>query len=114
MMEFNNICSLVEKRQLAQCDDRHAAMIGDEFRCEIARRLPYRLTEKQLDFNDHNKIFSACWLSEDLVVAGTKCCKVSRAPVQFETQLWVSIAGRGESNNYYSRLRPISLPTDSY
>ncbi len=61
------------RRQIAD-DDRPS--IGEEFRYEIARRLPLLLTEKKLDFDNCNKIFSTSWISEDLVIAGTKCNKV--------------------------------------
>ena len=67
-------CSFLGRRQVAD-DDRPS--IGEEFRYDIARRLPFLFTEKKLDFGDCNKIFSTSWISEDLVVAGTKCNKVS-------------------------------------
>lgn len=79
MMKCARHCSLFGRRQVAD-DDRPS--IGEEFRYEIARRLPLLFTEKKLDFGDCNKIFSTSWISEDLVVVGTKCNKVG-APLRF-------------------------------
>ena len=74
MMKCARHSSLLGRRQVS--DDDHPS-IGEEFRYEMARRLPSLLTEKKLDFGDCNKIFSTSWISEDLVIAGTKCNKVS-------------------------------------
>ena len=79
MMKCARHCSFLGRRQVAD-DDRPS--IGEEFRYDIARRLPFLFAEKKLDFGDCNKIFSTSWISEDLVVAGTKCNKVS-APLRF-------------------------------
>ena len=60
-------------RAKSTCESR---TIGEEFRYDLARRLPYLLSEKKLDFGNCDKIFSSSWLSEDQVVVGTKCNKV--------------------------------------
>ncbi len=44
----------------------------------VALRLPPLLREKQLRWNESDKIFASQWLSEDHVLVGTKCNKVSR------------------------------------
>ena len=90
MMKCARHRSLLGRRQVTN-DDRPS--IGEEFRYEITRRLPFLLTEKKLDFSDCNKIFSSSWISEELVVAGTKCNKVgSLLPLRFggvDHSLWL-------------------------
>ena len=67
-------CTRKRSRTKTNSDGR---TIGEEFRYDLARRLPYLLTERKLDFGNCDKIFSSSWLSEDQVVVGTKCNKVS-------------------------------------
>ncbi len=42
----------------------------------VAHRLPHLLREKQLRWNESDKIFTSQWLSENNVLVGTKCNKV--------------------------------------
>ncbi len=42
----------------------------------VAHRLPHLLREKQLRWNESDKIFASQWLSENNVLVGTKCNKV--------------------------------------
>lgn len=66
-------CTRKRSRTKTNSDGR---TIGEEFRYDLARRLPYLLTERKLDFGNCDKIFSSSWLSEDQVVVGTKCNKL--------------------------------------
>ena len=56
-------------------------MIGclarEEVENTVAQRLPHLLREKQLRWNESDKIFTSQWLSESSVLVGTKCNKVS-------------------------------------
>ena len=61
--------------------------VGEEFRYGLARRLPFLLSEKKLNFGNCDKIFSSSWLSEDQVVVGTKCNKVS-AMIRVYVYIW--------------------------
>lgn len=42
----------------------------------VSRRLPYLLREKPLDIGKTDKVFASEWITEEEVVAGTKCNKV--------------------------------------
>lgn len=42
----------------------------------VSRRLPYLLREKALDIGKTDKVFASEWITEEEVVAGTKCNKV--------------------------------------
>lgn len=64
--------------------------IGEGFRYGVARRLPCLLSEKKLNFGSCDKIFTSDWLSEDQVVVGTKCNKVSRQVIGGVAELAVT------------------------
>lgn len=51
-------------------------MVRGEFGHELARRLPHLLRERKFEFGQTDKVFASQWLSEDEVVAGTKCNRV--------------------------------------
>ena len=89
MMKCARHRSLLGRWQVIN-DDRPS--IGEEFSYEIARRLPFLLTEKKLNFNDCNKIFSSSWISEELVVTGTKCNKVG-ALLHCSLGVWIIVHG---------------------
>lgn len=42
----------------------------------IERHLPHVMGERTIDIGECDKIFASKWLSEDMVVIGTKCNKV--------------------------------------
>ena len=43
----------------------------------LARKVPYMLGESKLHLGEVDKVFASDWLSEDVVIFGTKCNQVS-------------------------------------
>ena len=67
----------VSSRELHPNTDAAAeGMVRGEFGHELARRLPHLLREKTVDLGETDKVFASQWLSEDEVIAGTKCNRV--------------------------------------
>ncbi|RHZ87740.1 hypothetical protein Glove_30g55 [Diversispora epigaea] len=42
----------------------------------VSSKIPYLLTESQIDLKDHDKIFSSHWISDNEIIVGTKCNKL--------------------------------------
>ena len=55
----------------------------EHYKDVIERHLPHVLKEKRLEVGECDKIFASQWLSEDLVIIGTKCNKVSKVTYFF-------------------------------
>jgi len=43
----------------------------------LARKVPYMLGESKVHLGEVDKVFASDWLSEDVVIFGTKCNQVS-------------------------------------
>lgn len=52
------------------------AQLGQSADEQLAQRLPHLLREKQLKWNESDKIFASRWITESSVLVGTKCNKV--------------------------------------
>ena len=91
-------------------------MIGclarEEVENTVAQRLPHLLREKQLRWNESDKIFTSQWLSESSVLVGTKCNKVSMHEMRGGAALWLIIFPHNHTAVSSGHSQP--LPSSSF
>ncbi len=63
----------VSTRELRPETVNSVQMVRGEFGDELARRLPHLLRERKVELGQTDKVFACQWLSEEEVIAGTKC-----------------------------------------
>lgn len=54
----------------------------ENFSSFVSSKIPYLLTETQIDLENHDKIFTSHWISENEIIVGTKCNKVNIYPLK--------------------------------
>ncbi|CAG8722372.1 10347_t:CDS:2, partial [Acaulospora colombiana] len=64
----------------------------------VSGKLPYLLKESQIDLENHDKIFSSHWISQNEIVLGTKCNKLLILNIETNKRFEIPLV-TGETNN---------------
>ena len=71
MNEFLN-----SREYATQLNTSHRNNHKEWLRDNLAKKVPYMLAETKIHLGEVDKVFASEWLSEDVVIFGTKCNQV--------------------------------------
>eukprot|EP00731_Ephydatia_muelleri_P016767 Em0009g1191a len=75
-LEMSSVRHMYDKELYPDSHPAHQLTRDPEFSYSLACQLPHFLKERKIELGETDKVFAAEWISEDEVVAGTKCNKI--------------------------------------